>query len=139
MINYTYGTLCGGREFSESVVGYRFSDAIPTAAQLNLISKLMPYETTLVPLAVDFYLKLLKCSSFWSKYEPKYDPSNTYNTPVINQPTTLIIPTLYEDMVRWDTNASPTHPDFPYSKYDPLTYRVCLKLFSLLASGHPDA
>lgn len=133
MINYTYGILCGGRTPLDSQPGFRFSNAVPSQQQLAIVSKLLPYEGVDLPLAVDFYLKLLKCSSYWTVYEPKYDPDNTYSTELIIPISSALIPTLYEDMVRWDSLNTIKSDEFPYTKYDPLTFRVCGKLFATLA------
>ena len=137
MINYTYGVLKGNVAIPESAIGYRYSNALADSGQLSALRELYKLDTLDLPFALDFYIKLLRCSSYWPNYEKTYDPQNTYSIEVIKPKyiTAYRTPEIGRILVDWDSKHSPKSALFKYTQLDPLPYRVSAKILTILTQN----
>ena len=141
VINKLYGVLKGDTVISKDMLGYRFSNAVPTDNQRSKLAGLLDSDATVRALQIDCLIRLLQCSPWWPDFERQVDPVNTYTVPVtILSPDTNMSHMTGKGaitaLVRWsDNHALPNTGIFSCSENDPELDKACAKLFGVIAGN----
>lgn len=139
MINRFYGVLRGDLRITEDIPGFRFSTTYATDKQSRALRDLIPSDPREACVFIDFILKLLSCSPYWSAMIRDVDMNNTYDVEVLSDDDMVELPFDPMDrLMRWETHTTIEDSRIPYAAGDPTIDRICAKLFAVFLLGGSD-